>query len=241
MNVPDSGSDRAEHRRIVEMLRALRNAHEHIAGVLRHGSCYELYQVLRALYPDAEPWKLDDHVYTRIRGRFYDIHGERKLDADEMRRAVPKFERRDPPHRWRNRDAERRRGFAQRTHSIVTVGWEVRALQAAYAVWRRALQARTPCGGEYDTERGGSGARSGSRTRSRSPASRKSGARRESPPPKTSRPGGVQDGRRPRPRRRRRGAPGWRAARARGDDKGRRAIPNRPGRRGSGERARVDG
>ena len=137
MNAPDSGSDRAEHRRIVEMLRALRNAHEHMPGVLRHGSCYELYQVLRALYPDAEPWKLDDHVYTRIRGRFYDIHGERKLDADEMRRAVPKFERRDPPHRWRNREAERRRGFAQRTHSIVTVGWEVRALQAAYAAWRR--------------------------------------------------------------------------------------------------------
>ena len=230
MNVPDSGSDRAEHRRIVEMLRALRNAHEHMAGVLRHGACYELYQVLRALYPDAEPWQLDDHVYTRIRGRFYDIHGERKLDADEMRRAVPKFERRDPPHRWRNREAERRRGFAQRTHSIVTVGWEVRALQAAYAVWRRvrhrAWRLRRALriahafaqSGEPE-ERRAAGVTASEDVPARQRARRKAAAAAG----------------------RRRGAPGWRAARARGDDKGRRAIPNRRGRRGSGERARVDG
>ena len=136
MNTPESGNDRAEHRRIVNTLTALRNAHEHMTGVFLHGSCYELFQILHALYPEAEPWKLNGHVYTRIRGRFYDIRGQRELSETEIAEATPKFERRDPPHRWRDQARERRMGFRTRTVVAIQIGWEVKVLQALHRAWR---------------------------------------------------------------------------------------------------------
>ena len=69
-------------------------------------------------------------------GRFYDIRGEAKLSTNEIARAVPRFERRDPPARWRNRTAERKRGFRPRHLVAVRVDWRVTALQAAYRAWR---------------------------------------------------------------------------------------------------------
>ena len=35
-------------------LRALGNSHEHMRGVYRHDGCYELFRVLRTVWPEAQ-------------------------------------------------------------------------------------------------------------------------------------------------------------------------------------------
>ena len=127
---------REDHRRIERFLGALRDAHEHMAAVFEQGCCYELSNILRQLYPEAEPWKLDGHVYTRIGGRFYDIRGQRVLTTAERARAVPRFERRDPPHRWRSRVREQARGFRPRQQVRIHVTWQVRWLRRTHRTWR---------------------------------------------------------------------------------------------------------
>jgi len=41
------------------------------------GGCFQLYKVLKELYPEAEAWYdyIDGHVYTKIGDTLYDIHG----------------------------------------------------------------------------------------------------------------------------------------------------------------------
>ena len=130
------------HRQIERFLAALRGSHEHMTGVFLRGSCYELATILRTLYPDAEPWKLDGHVYVRIDGRFYDIRGRRHLTPEQQNRAVARFERTDPPHRWRNLVRERHRGFRPREHEQIRVTWHVVALRTLHRAWQELRYVR---------------------------------------------------------------------------------------------------
>lgn len=43
------------------------------------GGCYELFLLLREIFPDAEPWydQVEGHVYTKIGNAYYDIKGKR--------------------------------------------------------------------------------------------------------------------------------------------------------------------
>ena len=59
----------------VAFLARLREAHPGMRLVFTRGGCFELYQVMRAIWPDAEPWYDFEkaHVYTRIGPFFYGI------------------------------------------------------------------------------------------------------------------------------------------------------------------------
>lgn len=54
-----------------------------------NGACYELFRILRTIWPDAEPWVAEwqsgwlnaCHVYTLIDGWFYDIKGWHKRET----------------------------------------------------------------------------------------------------------------------------------------------------------------
>lgn len=50
-----------------------------------HGGCYQLYAVLKELYPNAIAWEDAGHIVTEIDGVFYDVTGRVKLG----RTAVP--------------------------------------------------------------------------------------------------------------------------------------------------------
>ena len=39
------------------------------------GRCYQLYAMLKELFPQAVAWYEGNHVYTEINGEYYDING----------------------------------------------------------------------------------------------------------------------------------------------------------------------
>ena len=114
-------ADSEREKRAGTLLAALRNAHEHMRGVFRHGGCYELFRILRTIEPDAEPWFIDEHIYTRIGNRWYDIDGEWTPTEDETKRLEPLFRKGRTPWTWRNRTAEARRGFQGRLMGTVVI------------------------------------------------------------------------------------------------------------------------
>lgn len=40
-----------------------------------NGDCFKLFRILKAAYPQAEPYYDGGHIYTEIDGIFYDIRG----------------------------------------------------------------------------------------------------------------------------------------------------------------------
>ena len=42
------------------------------------GKCYEVHRLLKVVFPKASAWYDDNHVITRINGKFYDKTGEVK-------------------------------------------------------------------------------------------------------------------------------------------------------------------
>lgn len=126
------------------LIAALRNSHEHARGVFRHGGCYELYRILRTVWNDAEPWYIDDHVYTKIDGRLYDIDGPWTPTADQMGRLEPLHKEKRRPWAWRNRAAERRRGFRERQLGVVEPGTWLRWRMARSRMKIRFVRAVLP-------------------------------------------------------------------------------------------------
>lgn len=61
-----------------EFIRSLRESFNGSKTVYTEGSCYQLYLILKGLYPEAEAYydDINGHVYTKIDSKFYDIYGE---------------------------------------------------------------------------------------------------------------------------------------------------------------------
>jgi hypothetical protein len=66
-----------KHNKIISFIRALRNSFHEATIVYTHGACYEFYNIMKNLYPEAEAYMTEDaqHVVVKIGGRFYDITG----------------------------------------------------------------------------------------------------------------------------------------------------------------------
>lgn len=62
----------------VEFIRSLRESFNGSEIVYTQGSCYQLYLILKGLYPEAEAYydDIEGHVYTKIGDKLYDIYGE---------------------------------------------------------------------------------------------------------------------------------------------------------------------
>lgn len=92
-------------------LSRLREAHPDMETLFLHGSCYELFNVMRVLWPQAEPWYVieEGHVYVKVDQWFYDIRGRhRRLPAGNAVNLLRPYSS-DLPHRWSKRHLHRLR------------------------------------------------------------------------------------------------------------------------------------
>lgn len=66
------------------LITAIRNSFPGSVTVYTRGGCWEFYQILKAAFPDAEPFydHCDGHVYTKIGDTFFDIKGKLKKPLD---------------------------------------------------------------------------------------------------------------------------------------------------------------
>jgi hypothetical protein len=85
----------------LHLIEAIRNSFPDARKVYTEGGCFELFKILRTVFPDAEPYydEIEGHVITLINGKFYDITGQvRRPDkwCGPMRERVMK-----QAHRWK--------------------------------------------------------------------------------------------------------------------------------------------
>lgn len=71
---------------IEKFLARLRDAHPSISEIFKNGGCFELFRILRVLYPTAEAWYAwhGGHVYTKIGKYWYDIDGKHVKVIDKI-------------------------------------------------------------------------------------------------------------------------------------------------------------
>lgn len=64
-------------KNITEFLKELRESSDRIHAIFTKGSCYRLTSILKAIYPEAEPYwsDLENHAITKIDDVYYDIGG----------------------------------------------------------------------------------------------------------------------------------------------------------------------
>lgn len=68
----------------LEFLSLLKDSDRYIQIIYTRGGCYQLYKILKLIYPSAIAYKVKyekydvgyDHIITRIEDRYYDINGE---------------------------------------------------------------------------------------------------------------------------------------------------------------------
>lgn len=79
---------------IEKFLARLRDAHPSMPDIFKYGGCFELFRILRVLYPNAEAWYAwqQGHVYTKIGEYWYDIDGKHVKIIDKIA-----FKRMDDP------------------------------------------------------------------------------------------------------------------------------------------------
>ena len=66
-------------KKVEDILNKLRESDVYIQHIYMFGGCYQLYLILKAIFPaHSTPYisKNKDHVITKIYGHFYDITGE---------------------------------------------------------------------------------------------------------------------------------------------------------------------
>jgi hypothetical protein len=69
-----------ENKNILNFITAVRESFGGSIAVYTMGNCYQFYEILKTIFPDAEAYESGGHVWTKIDGKFYDIRGEAKQD-----------------------------------------------------------------------------------------------------------------------------------------------------------------
>ncbi len=64
------------HKKVLSVIRAIRNSFVGSEIVYTKGSCYQFYLILREVFPQAEAFYDEDHLITKIENKYYDITGE---------------------------------------------------------------------------------------------------------------------------------------------------------------------
>lgn len=61
----------------LDFINTLRESDRYIQNIYLSGGCYQLYLILKTIFPDATPYinAEKDHVVTKIDEQFYDITG----------------------------------------------------------------------------------------------------------------------------------------------------------------------
>lgn len=74
-----------KEEKILNLITAIRESFGGSIAVYTCGNCYQFYEILKSVFPDAEAYG-SGHVYTKIDGKFYDIRGE--IDPILLKRII---------------------------------------------------------------------------------------------------------------------------------------------------------
>jgi hypothetical protein len=66
---------------VLEFITTLRASFGSSIATYTQGNCYQFYEILKVVFPDAEAYETGGHVVTKINREFYDIKG--KMDKDK--------------------------------------------------------------------------------------------------------------------------------------------------------------
>jgi len=71
---------------IERFLARLRDVHPIMLYIYQRGGCYELFLMLREIWPEAEAWyaEAEGHIYTKIGNHWYDIRGQHVAVKDKI-------------------------------------------------------------------------------------------------------------------------------------------------------------
>jgi hypothetical protein len=61
---------------INEFITTMRSSFGGSIAVYTMGNCYQFYEILKVVFPDAVAYESGGHVITKINNKFYDIRGE---------------------------------------------------------------------------------------------------------------------------------------------------------------------
>lgn len=64
---------------VIEFITTIRESFSGSITVYTMGNCYQFYEILKVVFPGAEPFESGGHVITKINGKFYDIRGEKDM------------------------------------------------------------------------------------------------------------------------------------------------------------------
>lgn len=64
---------------ILEIIKSIRESFGASIAIYTMGNCYQFYEILKTIYPDAEAYESGGHVFTKIENKYYDIKGESKI------------------------------------------------------------------------------------------------------------------------------------------------------------------
>lgn len=98
---------KSEEVKLLDLIHNIRNSHPDMEWLFLKGQCYNLWRIVRTIFPSAECWysQLEGHVYIKFEGKFYDIRGlHLKVPHDLI---LLNHKHGDRPHRWGKRDSRR--------------------------------------------------------------------------------------------------------------------------------------
>ena len=66
-----------KQKRIISIIKAIRESFGDAKAIYTCGACYGFYKILKSIYPEAVGYLEEDgnHIMTKIGGDFYDIYG----------------------------------------------------------------------------------------------------------------------------------------------------------------------
>lgn len=72
--------------KVERFIARLRESSPWMVELFTHGGCWQFYLILRAVWPNAEPWYAWDagHVYSKIGSVWYDIRGKHVAVSDAV-------------------------------------------------------------------------------------------------------------------------------------------------------------
>jgi hypothetical protein len=67
---------------ILEIISTIRSSFGGSIAVYTCGNCYQFYEILKSIFPDAKPYYDGNHIWTKINNEFYDIRGKNVIESN---------------------------------------------------------------------------------------------------------------------------------------------------------------
>lgn len=98
-----------QHEKVISLIKAIAQSFPDAPIIYQFGACYSFYKILKSVFPEAEAYETKDnnHIVTKIGGRFYDVKGE-KFWNDGTKKTEHDFQRIRSHEYWESVVIDRR-------------------------------------------------------------------------------------------------------------------------------------